>query len=95
MKKIIPHAPTHLRDSQTLIDEINKIGPLPPKAKLFTSDATEMYTNIKPDVRIASIATWMEAYPETVPHHDVPHDLLITLLNIIMRCNVLSFDDTH
>jgi hypothetical protein len=36
----------------------------------------------------------MEAYPETVPQ-DVPQDLLITLLNITMRRNVLSFDDTH
>jgi hypothetical protein len=30
MKKIIQHASTHLRDYQTLIDEINTIGPLPP-----------------------------------------------------------------
>jgi hypothetical protein len=96
MKKIIPHAPTHLRDSQTLIKEINKIGPLPSNAKLFPADATAtaMYTNIQHNVGIASIATWMQAYPETVPQ-DVPQELLITLLNIIMRRNVFSFDDTH
>jgi hypothetical protein len=63
MKKKIPYAPTHLQDSQTLIEEIKKIGPLPSNAKLFTADATAMYTDIQPDVGISSIANWMQAYP--------------------------------
>jgi hypothetical protein len=62
--------------------------------KLLTVDATAMYTNIQPAVGIAFIANWMRAYPETVPT-DVLQKLLLALLNIIMRCNVFSFDDTH
>jgi hypothetical protein len=64
VKKIIPHAPTQPQDYQTLIRESNKIGPLPPNAKLFTADDTSMYTNIQPDVGITSIATWIKAYPK-------------------------------
>jgi hypothetical protein len=46
MEKIIPHAPSDLRDSHTLIKKIKKIGPLPSNVKLFTADATAMYTTI-------------------------------------------------
>jgi hypothetical protein len=36
----------------------------------------------------------MQAYPQTVPK-DIPQELLLQLLNIIMRQNVFSFDDTN
>jgi hypothetical protein len=94
MKNIIPHTPTHLRDSQSPVNIIHNIGPLPPKSKLFTADATSMYTNIQPDVGIPSIASWMKAYPEIVPA-DVPQPLLLKLLEIIIRCNIFIFDDTN
>jgi hypothetical protein len=94
MKQIIPSTPTHLKDSQTLIKEIKEIGQLPPHAKLFTADATAMYTNIQPDVGIEAIAGWIQAYPQTVPK-DIPQGLLLQLLDIIMRRNVFSFDDTN
>jgi hypothetical protein len=93
MKQIIHHTPTHLRDSQALIDNIKDLGPLPPNAKLFTADATAMYTNIQPDVGINEIQRWMEAYPNIVPKN-VPQKLLIKFLEIIMRRNVFRFNDT-
>jgi hypothetical protein len=92
MTQIIP-APTHLRDSKSLVNIIHNIGPLPPKAKLFTTDDTAMYTNNQPDVGIPAIASWMKAYPETVPA-DVPQPLFLKLLEIIMRRNIFSFDGT-
>jgi hypothetical protein len=94
MKKIIPCSPTHLKDSQTLINEIKEIGVLPPHTKLFTADASAMYINIRLDVGIAEIAGWMKASPHTVPK-DVPQQLLLKLLVIIMRHNVFSFHDTN
>jgi hypothetical protein len=94
MKQIIPSTATHLKDSQTLIKEIKEIGQLPPHAKLFTADATAMYTNIHPDVGIEATAGWMQAYLQTVPK-DIPQELLLQLLNTIMRRNVFSFDDTN
>jgi hypothetical protein len=93
MKQIVHHTPTHLRDSQALIDNIKDLGPLPLNTKLFTAEATSMYTNIQPDVCINVIQQWIEAYPNTVPKN-VPQKLLIKLLDIIMRRNVFSFDDT-
>jgi hypothetical protein len=53
-----------------------------------------MYTNIQPDVGIEAIARWMQAHPQTV-RKDIPQELLLKLLNIIMRRNVFSFDDTN
>jgi hypothetical protein len=93
MQTIIPHTSTHLRDSQSLVNIIHNIGPLPPKAKIFTADATSMYTTIQPYVGIPAIASWMKAYPETVPA-DVPQPLLLKLLEIIMRRSIFSFYDT-
>jgi hypothetical protein len=84
MKQTIPSTPTHLKHSQTPIKEIKEIGQLPPHAKLFTADATAMYTNIQPDVGIEAIAGWKQAYPQTVPKY-IPQGLLLQLLNTIMR----------
>jgi hypothetical protein len=78
---------------KSLIDNTKDLGPLPPNAKLFTMDTTSMYTNIQPDVAINAIQQCMEAYPNTVPKN-VQQKLLIKLLEIIMRRNVFSFDNT-
>jgi hypothetical protein len=91
MKKIIPCSPTHLKDSQVFIKEIVVLSP---HAKLFTANATVMYTTIQLDMGISAIAGWIKAYPNTVPK-DFPQQLLLKLLDIIMHCNVFSLDDTN
>ena len=47
-------------NSDELIDMMRALGPLPPGAKLFTADATSMYTNIDTDHAIQVIGDWLE-----------------------------------
>jgi hypothetical protein len=53
-----------------------------------------MYTKIQPYVGIEAIAGWMQADPQIVLK-DIPQELLLKLLNIIICCNVFSYDDTN
>jgi hypothetical protein len=55
LKRVIKTTPTFLRDSQQVVMELKAIGELPPHTRLFTSDATAMYTNIEPGVGITAI----------------------------------------
>jgi hypothetical protein len=52
MNKISPHTPTHLKDSQSPIDELQVLYFLPKHNTLFRADATSMYINIGPEVGI-------------------------------------------
>jgi hypothetical protein len=43
-----------------VVEEMNQMKPLPPHARLFISDSTEMYTKIEPEVGIAGVKQWLE-----------------------------------
>ena len=40
--------PSYLLNSTSLLNELDNLGPLPPSARIFTSDAVSMYSNIDP-----------------------------------------------
>jgi hypothetical protein len=69
------------------------MGPLQPHARLFTSDATAMYTNIEPIVGINAIREWI-ATTTNLPDN-FPTNLILEALDIIMNRNVFQFDDTY
>jgi len=46
LPQLKPYIPTYIRDSSNLLDLLAILGPLPPGAKVFTSNANSMYTNI-------------------------------------------------
>jgi hypothetical protein len=52
MRRLLPYITSYLRDSQHVIDLVTDLGTLPSHARLFTADATAMYTNIEPDVGV-------------------------------------------
>jgi hypothetical protein len=64
LKRIIKSSPAFLRDSQQVVQELKAMGPLPPRTRLFTSDANAMYTNIEPNVGIAAIKKLIETTNE-------------------------------
>jgi hypothetical protein len=59
--------PTYLRDSQEAVDSFRVMDPLPENARLFTSDATAMYTNIGPTVGIAMAKAWLSEFESDLP----------------------------
>ena len=46
LQKLLRYLPTYIQDSRHVMEKLSNIR-LPPNAKLFTSDAVSMYTNIK------------------------------------------------
>jgi hypothetical protein len=67
LRKIANAVPTYLRDSQEVITSLREMGSLPPNARLFTADATAMYTNIEPAIGIAAVQRWLINFESELP----------------------------
>jgi hypothetical protein len=61
-------------------------------ARLFTSDATVMYTNIEPAVGIAAVKAWLSDYESELPK-GLPSWIIIEALKLVMTRNTFQFDD--
>jgi hypothetical protein len=73
MRRLLPYISTNLHDSQHVIDLVTNLGTLPPHARLFTADATAMYTNIEPDVGVQEIIDLIASLQDNLPptsHHN-------------------------
>jgi hypothetical protein len=62
-----------------------------PNARLFTADAISMYSNIDLNLGIASIRKWLEE-EATTPQDRIK--VTISLLTLVMWCNVFQLEDT-
>ena len=54
--------PAYIKNSQDLIHSLLTLPTLPSSARLFTSDATSMYTNINPDEGLRTIEKYITTY---------------------------------
>ena len=57
-KKLLHLLSCYLHDSNDLLRKLRELGTLPPGAKLFSTDANSMYTNIGFDHAIEEITLW-------------------------------------
>ena len=92
LQKIAITQKTYTKNSRELKDNIIQLSPLPPGARLFTADATSMYTNINTNMAIIEIAQYLHQHSNRFP--TIPADALISALSIVMRNNVFRFGDT-
>jgi hypothetical protein len=92
MKKLLHLIPSYIKDSRDLLNEITLLT-LPPGAKLFTADATAMYTNITTYHGVQAIQGIFNTYSDSIPH-TFPKSFFLTTLEIIMDNNIFSFGDT-
>jgi hypothetical protein len=90
LQPILQSAPGYIIDSAHCQDDLERLD-LPPNARLFTADAISMYSNIDLNLGIASIRQWLEE-EKTTPQDRI--ELTISLLTLVMRCNVFQFEDT-
>jgi hypothetical protein len=94
MKELLPLSKSHLRDSYQVLKELKAVGRLPASAKLFTSDAVSMYTNIDPDHGLSAFNQWFDEYPDEIPSK-FPKALFLQVLETVMTTNVFEFGDTN
>ena len=90
LQQLKDHSPTYLRDSYHMLEELDKVGELPEGSKLFTMDATSMYTNIDTDHGLDILEKFIEMFEDLLPK-DFPKELLLWSMKIIMRFNVFEF----
>ena len=92
LQKLATTQKTYIKNSRELVNVILQLSPLPPGARLFTADATSMYTNIHTGHAIIEIAQYLHQRESRFQY--IPADALIEALSIVMRNNVFQFGDT-
>ncbi len=66
MKELLFLIPLYIKDSKQLIHEIKPLT-LPPNVRLFTADATAMYTNIDTNIGIQAFENLFNTYINIIP----------------------------
>ncbi|MFN9981691.1 MAG: hypothetical protein ACK53Y_17325, partial [bacterium] len=66
---------------------------LPAGAKLFTADATSMYTNIDTTTGLQAFQNLFNTYHEAIPT-TFPKEFFLKTSEIVMNNNIFSFGDT-
>ena len=81
------------KNSSDQLHCIYSIGTLPSNARFFTSDAQSMYTNIDTKIGIQAFRDIFATFSEKIPDN-LPQDLFLTILELVMRNNIFAFGDT-
>ncbi len=92
MKQLLHLIPSYIRDSKALLIDLKSLH-IPPGVKMFTADASAMYTNIDSNTGIQAISDLITTHQSSIPP-DFPTDFFLTTLKIVMDSNIFSFGDT-
>jgi hypothetical protein len=95
LAKVVKLCPSYIKDSYQVLADLKQLGPLPPSARLFTTDAVSMYTNIDTVHGLDTISNWLKLHRQDIlaEHSSYPFALIMELLRIVMDNNVFQFDD--
>ena len=85
--------PSYIKNSTKLLDKLDRIPKLPKNARLFTSDATSMYTNIDPEEGINILRQYITTYNSEIKEK-VNIELICELTDLVMSNNIFQFGDT-
>ena len=87
IKPLVPTTPSYIKDSPHLISLIENT-PIPNDAILATIDVSSLYTNIPQNEGTEACLDAIEAAEASL----IPRNVLRKLFEIVLRCNVFSFD---
>ena len=87
IKPLVSTTPSYIKDTPHLISLLESTH-IPSNAILVTIDVSSLYTNIPQDEGTESCLEAIEA----VEASHIPRNLLQQLFDIVLRCNVFSFD---
>jgi hypothetical protein len=68
MKSLLHCIPTYLKDSNVLLQDLQQLPPLPPNARIFTADATAMYTNIDCNTELEAFNFLLDTYEAEITY---------------------------
>jgi hypothetical protein len=92
MKELLHFIPSYIKNSTELLKELKPII-LPPGAKLFTADASSMYTNIDTPTGLQVLTNLFEQNINSIPN-DFPKTFFLRTLEIVMNNNIFTFSNT-
>ncbi|MFN9983812.1 MAG: hypothetical protein ACK53Y_28055, partial [bacterium] len=93
MKILLQHVQSCIKNSTEVIKDLKALH-IPKGARLFSADATAMYTNIITNLGISSIRDFITSHQEKLPP-DFPKELFLLVLTLVMKLNVFTFADTY
>jgi hypothetical protein len=93
MKDLLNLIPSYIKDSKQLLTELIQLK-LPPKVKLFTADATVMYTNIDATTGTQAFKHLFRTYKAQIPHNFSKELFLKVLKTIMENIFFLKFGNT-
>ncbi|KAL7523551.1 hypothetical protein ACHAWF_000566 [Thalassiosira exigua] len=73
---------------------LEALGQLPEGTRMFTMDATAMYTNIETDHGLEIIEKFFELFKDQLPDR-FPRELILLALRLIMKNNVFELGTTY
>ena len=89
--RLIPYVQSYLKDSFTLLKDLNNIQLLPNTAKLITADAVSMYKNIDTNLGLQILSDF--TYTHALSDSTFPTNIIIKLLTIVMKNIDFTFGD--
>ena len=84
--------PTYFKDSFAFLELVEDIV-IPPGCSTFTSDAVNMYGNIRTDAALSVICPHLRQNERRYGHYHAP--TLIRALEIVMTNNIIRFGDIY
>lgn len=95
LQKIVHLCPSYIEDSWKLIELLTKLGPLPSTARIYSADATSMYTNINTQHGLEIMKLWLNKHKTNLPLGFPPIDLICDGMKLVMENCVFEFDNTQ
>jgi hypothetical protein len=92
MKQLLHLIPSYIKDSRDLLKEIKTLT-IQRGAKLFTADATAMYTNITLEYGLEAVRNLLNTNSNLIPSN-FPSALFLKTLETVMSNNIFTFGDT-
>jgi hypothetical protein len=94
LQQVLPLCKSYIKDSWDLVNKLNNLGPLPTNTRIYSADATSMYTCIDTDHGIKTVKLWLTKHEHELPAGFPPIDLICSGLELAMKNNVFEYNNT-
>jgi len=93
MKELLPLIQSYTKNSMDIIQDLRELT-LPENAKLFLADTKSMYTNIDTSLGLETLKDFL-LIDSTKISTTFPTNLFLQVMELVMRNNIFSFQDTY